>query len=46
MKKVLGVVAIYVVVSLLTLVLTNRVEMLESREDLRNQNSSIAVNLK
>lgn len=46
MKKILGVITIYVVVVALTLALTNRVERLESREDIQNQNMSIAYNLK
>lgn len=45
-KMILGVVSIYVVVSVLTLLLSNRVEMLEKREDLRNLNASVAYNLK
>ena len=46
MKKVLGVVIFYVVVGVLTLLLSNRVEMLESRNDMRNQNMSVTLNLK
>lgn len=46
MKKIMGVVIIYIMVSILTLVLSNRVEMLESRQDMRNLNASVALNLK
>lgn len=46
MKKIIGLIAIYIVGGMLTLMLSNRVERLENREDLRNQNMSIAYNLK
>ncbi len=45
-KMILGIMGMYVVVSMLALLLSNRVEMLEKREDLRNLNASVAYNLK
>ncbi len=45
MKKFWGVVGIYLVVMVLTFLLQNRVEMLENRSDLRNQNQSICFHL-
>lgn len=45
-KKGLGMIAMYGMVVVLTLLLANRIERLESREDIQNQNTNIAFNLK
>lgn len=46
LKKGMGILTIYCVVIALTLVLTDRIERLESREDVYQQNTNIAFNLK
>ena len=46
LRKVLSIAMIYAVAILLVFCLTHRVERLESREDLRNINASMALNLK